>query len=186
MRTTIMITTLRRSLTVLWFGSLAIVVLLSLATNVGPKVGLEVYAVRGGSMAPTIPVGAAIVALRTDPEMIRVGDVVTVRADNGVVFTHRVVEVDDSEADTWLRTKGDANQSADGAPVPLDAVIGVVPGSIPVVGYLIAMLTTLAGTLSVVAYLIALLFAISFLEEESVDAPDPVRRFTGTQDAVQA
>ena len=93
------ITLLRRLLGVLWLASLATVVLLALVANLGPRLGLEVFAIRGGSMAPTIPLGAAVIAVRTptglDPGRRHRRPI---RADNGVVFTHRVVEVDDSEA----------------------------------------------------------------------------------------
>lgn len=163
---------LRRTLGLLWLTSLATVVLLALATNLGPTFGLEVFAIRGGSMATTIPVGAAIITVRTDPEAVRVGDIVTIRADNGVVFTHRVVDIDASEADHWLRTKGDANATADAAPVPMTSVIGVVAATIPLVGYLIAMMAEPAGLVSFLAYLVALLLAIWELEaaERTADA----------------
>ena len=117
--TSVAIPIVRRLLGVLWIASLATVVLLALVANLGPRFGLEVFAIRGGSMAPAIPLGAAVFAVDAEPGSIRAGDIVTIRADNGVVFTHRVVEVDDSEADVWLHTKGDANTTADAAPVPL-------------------------------------------------------------------
>jgi signal peptidase len=159
------ITTVRRLLGVVWLASLAVVVLMALATNLGPRFGLEVFAIRGGSMTPTIPLGAAVIAVRTPPDAIRVGDIVTIRADNGVVYTHRVVEVDASETDHWLRTRGDANETADAAPVPVGSVIGVVDQTIPLAGYLIVMLGTPAGIVSVLAAAVALLLAIWELEE---------------------
>ncbi len=170
------ITILRRTLGAVWLASLALVVLMALATNLGPNVGLEVFAVRGGSMVPAIPVGAAIVAIRTAPEDIQVGDIVTIRADNGVVFTHRVVEIDASEADVWLRTKGDANTTPDAGPIPMTSIVGVVAITVPVAGYLIAMLTTVAGLLSVLAYALALLLAIWLLEESEVKTEQRRRR----------
>jgi len=175
------ITTLRRGLGAVWLASLALVVLLALATNLGPHVGLEVFAVRGGSMVPAIPVGAAIVAVRTAPEEIQVGDIVTIRAENGVVFTHRVVEIDASEADVWLRTKGDANSTPDAAPIPVTSVVGVVAVTVPAAGYLIAMLTTVTGLLSVFAYALALLLAI-WLLEETEETSDQRRRQAGPAD----
>lgn len=179
------ITPVRRIVGTLWFVSIATVVLLALAANVGPRLGLEVFAIRGGSMTPTIPVGAAVIAVRTAPEDIRVGDVVTIRADNGVVFTHRVVEVDASEADVWLHTKGDANTTADAAPVPVTSVIGTVPISVPLAGFLIAMMTSPAGVVSFLAYAVALLFAIWWLEEAESTAADE-RRLAGRSDVARA
>lgn len=179
------ITTLRRILGALWLASLALVVIMALATNLGPHVGLQVFAVRGGSMVPAIPVGAAIVAIRTAPEQIHVGDIVTIRADNGVVFTHRVVEIDASEADVWLRTKGDANETPDASPVPMTSIVGVVAITVPAAGYLIAMLTTVSGLLSVFAYALALLLAIWLLEESEVTSEDR-RRQSGPADVAHA
>ena len=159
------ITILRRLLGALWVASLTVVVLLALATNLGPTFGFEVFAIRGGSMEPAIPLGSAVIAVRSAPDAIQVGDTVTIRADNGIIYTHRVVEVDASEADVWLRTKGDANTTADAAPVPVSAVIGVVEETIPFAGYLIVMLATPAGILSILAYAGALLLAIWELED---------------------
>lgn len=179
------ITILRRGLAALWLLSLLTVVLLALATNLGPRVGVELFAIRGGSMAPAIPLGAAVVAVRTAPDDIRLGDVVTVRADNGVVFTHRVVEVDDSESDVWLHTKGDANATPDPAPVPPASVVGVVNITIPLAGYVMAMLATPAGNVSFLAYAVALLLTIWELEEAEV-ATHKARRLPGTGDVARA
>jgi signal peptidase len=172
------ITLARRTLGALWLLSLAVIVLLALATNLGPKVGFELFAIRGGSMAPAIPLGAAIVAVRTAPDAIQVGDTVTIRADNGVIYTHRVVDIQERPANRWLRTKGDANATADAAPVPATSVVGVVRWTVPLVGYLMAMLTTPAGLLSVVAYAVALLAAVWELEEveASVQSERQLRR----------
>ena len=153
-----------RLLGIVWVASLAIVVLLALVANLGPRFGFEVFAIRGGSMTPTIPVGGAVVAVAAEPGSIQAGDIVTIRADNGVVYTHRVIEVDDSEVDVWLHTKGDANTTPDAAPVPVAAVIGKVTAIVPLAGYLIALLTTPAGIVSFLAYSVALLLVIGELE----------------------
>jgi signal peptidase I len=176
---------LRRTLGALWLASLAVVVLLALTTNLGPRFGLEVFAIRGGSMTPAIPLGAAVVAVRTAPDAVRDGDIVTIRADNGVVYTHRVVEVDASEPDVWLRTKGDANSTADAAPVPVTSVVGVVGMTVPLAGYLIVMLATPAGILSFLAYAGALLLAIWELEEAE-EAAERHRRLVRSLDVVRA
>jgi signal peptidase len=179
------IVAVRRLLATVWLVSLGTIVLLALATNLGPKVGFEVFAIRGGSMTPTIPVGAAVVAMHLDPGSIEVGDVITIRADNGVVFTHRVVEIDDSEADHWLRTKGDANTTADAAPIPEGSVVGKVVVTLPLVGYLIAMMASPAGMLSFLAFVAALMIAIWGLEEAEGAATDH-RRLAGRSDVARA
>ena len=179
------ITIARRALGALWLLSLAVIVLLALATNLGPKVGFEVFAIRGGSMAPAIPLGAAVVAVRTDPAAIKVGDTITIRADNGVIYTHRVVDVQVRPENRLLRTKGDANAHADAAPVPATSVVGVVRMTVPLVGYLMAMLTTPAGLLSVVAYAVALLAAVWELEEVEASVQSE-RRMRRTPDVAHA
>ena len=179
------ITIARRALGALWLLSLAAIVLLALAANLGPKVGFEVFAIRGGSMSPTIPLGAAIVVVRTDPTAIQVGDTVTIRADNGVVYTHRVVDIRVRPEYRWLKTKGDANAHADAAPVPESSVVGVVRMTVPLAGYLMAMLTTPAGILSVVAYAVALLAAVWELEEVEASVQSE-RRMHRTPDVARA
>ena len=179
------ISILRRLLGALWFGSIAAVVCLAVATNVGPKLGFEVFAIRGGSMAPAIPLGAAIVAAHTATDDIVVGDVVTIRAQNGVIYTHRVVEIDASETEHWLRTKGDANTTADGAPVPASSVVGVVDVAIPLLGFLIGLLSTPVGIVSFLAYAVALLGAIWELEEAE-DATATDRRPARSPDVARA
>lgn len=185
MGTSTAITILRRALAALWMTSLAVVVLLALATNLGPNVGLEVFAIRGGSMRPAVPLGAAVITARTAPDAIQVGDIVTIRADNGVVYTHRVTEVDASEADVWLHTKGDANTTADAAPVPVTSVVGIVRLSIPLLGYLIVLLATPAGIVSILAYASALLLAIWELEEAE-SATESKRRTVRSPDVARA
>ncbi len=178
------ITILRRMLAALWFVSIAAIVCLALVSNLGPRFGLQVFAIRGGSMTPAIPLGAAVVAVPTATNDIRVGDTVTIRAENGVIYTHRVVEIDASEPEVWLHTKGDANSTADAEPVPVTSVVGRVDVSIPGLGYLIVMLGTPAGLMSFLAYTVALLLAIWELEEaegaaethrRSVRSPDVAR-----------
>jgi signal peptidase I len=176
---------MRRLLGALWFVSIAAVVCLAVATNVGPRVGLQVFAIRGGSMAPTIPLGAAVIAGHTATDDIEVGDIVTIRADNGVVYTHRVVDIDASESVHWLRTKGDANTTADAAPVPATSVLGVVDVWVPLVGFLIGMLATPVGVVSFLAFAVALLGLIWELEEAE-DATATIRRPIRSPDVARA
>ncbi len=74
-----------------------------------------------GSMRPGIPAGSLVLLDRTPVEELKPGDVVTFEAplaDKRVV-THRLVEVRRDASGTSIRTKGDANESAD----PWTAVI---------------------------------------------------------------
>lgn len=80
--------------------------------------GFMMFRVVTGSMEPTIPVGALMVAKRVDIDSIRLSDIVCFRTQEpqiwGKIITHRVVEIfDTTGAARLLRTKGDANTVAD-------------------------------------------------------------------------
>jgi signal peptidase len=123
-------------------------------------------------MAPAIPLGALVAVAPTDPSSIEIGDVVTIRADNGAVITHRVVEIDDSESVVWLRLKGDANDSIDAAPVPFRMVVGTVTAIVPFAGYLVGALTLPSGVAAVVAWFVALSLAMWLLDASTDDRRD--------------
>jgi signal peptidase len=161
----------RRILALLWYASLTLVVGLVVATHAGRAAGFETFAIRGASMAPALPLGSLVVVTPVDPGRIAVGDVVTFQADNGVVVTHRVVEVDASEADAWLRLKGDANESPDPVPVPVRSVVGTVAVVLPLAGYLVGMLTMPIGMVSVIAWFLAIALAGTLLDERATRQP---------------
>ncbi len=96
--------------------------------------GFSPYAVLSGSMEPTYHVGALIYVKKVSPETIKIGDPITfVLNDDLVVATHRVVQVDSDKRRFF--TKGDANDSADGAPVLFENLIGKPVFTIPYLGY---------------------------------------------------
>ena len=151
-------------LRVVLVGAVALFVLATAATRLAPTIGREVFVVRGASMAPAIPLGAAIVTVRTPAERIVVGDVVTFRGTNGVVVTHRVLEVIVHEDEHLFRTQGDANPTPDAFLVPEGAVVGVVDVSLPLAGFLMAMMAQPSGMLSLATGLVACYFALSIVE----------------------
>ena len=84
--------------------------------SLGPLTGAyRLATVLSGSMGPGMPVGSAAVLVPVDPAALRVGDVITFHAptDERPVVTHRVVEIVEPGPHPVLRTKGDANASAD-------------------------------------------------------------------------
>ena len=106
-------------------------------------------------------------------EDIRLGDVVTVRADNGVLVTHRVVRMADLPAGLHLELKGDANETPDPVLVDASRVVGRVDYVVPGAGYLLSMLTTWTGVLAVVALFAAALIGLSLLEDFATDVAGP-------------
>ena len=103
-------------------------------------VGLTPYVVLSGSMEPTYMTGGMIYVKTTTPEQIEVGDPITfVMNDNLVIATHRVVDI--NEAERFFTTKGDANDSADGAPVRFENLVGKPILHLPYLGYISNFLT---------------------------------------------
>lgn len=121
--------------------------------------GWQMFSVDSGSMAPRYPVDTLVVVQKIDPENIKVGDVITyVLNSNGVLVTHRVVEID--SAGRTFTTKGDANNTED-APVLWDNVVGKVFLGFPKIGKPFRYLTD-ADNRPIVITLIAALFIASF------------------------
>lgn len=97
-------------------------------------VGYQVFNVVSGSMEPTYHVGDLLYVKTVDPDSVRVGDPITfVLNENLVVATHRVISIDAENRRFY--TKGDANETADAAPVHFNNLIGVPQFSIPKLGY---------------------------------------------------
>ena len=129
---------------------------LSLVTNLAPLAGREVFTIIGGSMEPAIPLGSMVVVTRSDPMTIEAGDVVTIRADNGIVVTHRVIQVLDLPEGRVFELKGDANEAPDGSHVPARAIVGVADIHVPFAGYARRFLSTPTGLVAAFAALGAL------------------------------
>ena len=157
-----------RVLSALWLVALAAVVGLAVWSHLTTLV-----VVAGGSMEPAIPTGSLIQPRPVDPEEISVGDVVIVRADNGVLVTHRVVRTADLPAGRHLELRGDANDSPDPVLVSADRVVGRVDYVVPAAGYVLTMLTTWTGILAVIALFAAALIGLSLLEDLAAPRAGP-------------
>ena len=132
-----------------------------------PLTGATTLIVAGGSMEPAIPVGSAAIALPVMAADIRRGDVVSVRVDDGsAIVTHRVVRLIERDGARWLETKGDANAEADAAIVPASAVVGRVAMSLPVLGYLLWLLSIPVGIAFVIGLSTTLFVAARLVEAE--------------------
>lgn len=60
-------------------------------TQLVPRTGRSVLVIHGSSMAPANPLGAVVVTEPVDPAAVRAGDVVTIRTDSGLIYTHRAI-----------------------------------------------------------------------------------------------
>lgn len=93
------------------------------------------------SMEPNILVGDIVIIKKTDPDNIKVNDVIEYQVENyGVI--HRVVEIKD---DGSFITKGDNNNTIDMFAVTHDQVKGIVKARIPYLGYPTLFVNNLRG-----------------------------------------
>jgi signal peptidase len=142
---------------------------LVLAVNISPRLGHDFVVIRGSSMEPAIHLGAATEVSQVQPADLRPGDIVTMKEADGVVVSHRITRILQQPNGTFVETKGDANTAVDPVLTPVSDVTGRVDFSIPVLGYLIYLLTLPIGVLSVLGLALTLLFAIWLLEDFEQD-----------------
>lgn len=98
--------------------------------------GLSVIVFRTGSMAPTLPQGAAAVSTPVSAEELRIGDVITVqRSGEALPVTHRIISIDPVAGEPDQRSvvlQGDDNATPDQQPYVVsetDRVLFGVPGA---------------------------------------------------------
>lgn len=155
-----------------------IVVILALLLAGARVVGLQVYTVLSGSMEPAYQVGSLIYVKSVDYRELERGDVITFMMDENTVATHRIVEVvPDEEDETVLRyrTKGDANEDADGALVHYKNVIGTPVFTIPFLGYVANYIQNPPGTYLAIsggAILLMLVFLPDLFESDKKKKED--------------
>lgn len=109
--------------------------------NASTVFGYSSAVVLTGSMSGTIEPDDLIITHKQSD--YRVGDIVMYQTD-GTPVTHRIV----SESDKGYRTKGDANNTDDGADIPKEDVVGKVVLVIPKIGAAIRLARTSIGMLS--------------------------------------
>jgi signal peptidase len=144
--------------------------------KVVPLTGRQTIIVGGGSMAPAIALGSAIIVEPVAASDLKVGDVVSLRAgDEHALFTHRITEIHPESDGIWIQTKGDANATPDPTRVPASAVEGRVQLAIPYAGFLIALLSIPTGVLFLVGLAATLLAAVWLLESLELDKADRAR-----------
>lgn len=154
----------RRAVGLIEIALFVVLVGFSLFTHIAPLTGRELFIVGGGSMEPSIPIGSLVIATPTDAMTVAAGDVVTIRADNGVIVTHRITRVVDLPEGRFFEMKGDANESPDGGLVPARAIVGAADQYVPYAGYAQAFLSTVPGVIAALAVLGVLLLTYLLFE----------------------
>jgi len=102
-------------------ASFGVIVLGLVALFIGPRLyPFQGFYVRSGSMSPTIPVGALVIAVPASADTLRAGDVIVFQRPDrpGTKVVHRIHAVEETPSGPVFITKGDANGSPDGWQVP--------------------------------------------------------------------
>jgi signal peptidase I len=166
---------LRRFLDLLLIGLVVIVLVGILLAKLVPLTGRQTIIVGGSSMEPAIGLGAAIVIRPVPAEALAVGDVVTLHAgEKSAIYTHRIIEVVDRPDGRWIRTQGDANAHPDPTLIHSSAIVGRTELAIPLVGYLLALLSIPTGVLFLVGLAATLLASAWLLESLELERATPV------------
>ena len=121
-------------------AALLVVAVLLVVAAVSPTLfGYRPLVVTSGSMEPALKVGDAIVLKRTDPEDLKVDDIVTYKPPGAEdrLITHRVVSVNETNGQFLFETKGDANPKVDSWTVDSDGVVGTMVYRVPLAGYIL-------------------------------------------------
>lgn len=124
--------------------------------NIG---GFMMFRVVTGSMEPTIPTGALLIAREVDIETIQLNDIVCFRTQVseiwGKIVTHRVVDVMKESGSILLETKGDANLVSDIFFVDSSNLIGKVvwyTGKGSILSGILALFTNKIGFLGCIVF----------------------------------
>lgn len=170
--------------------ALILVVLFAAAlARLAPLTDRQAIAASSGSMEPAIHRGAAMIVAPVDPAALSVGDVVSMQAAGGnAVVTHRIVAIVDQPDGRFVQTKADVTPDPDPALVPASAIIGRVEFSIPLIGFVLALLSVPAGVilvLSLAATLLAIAGLLDHLDPRPGRrrrSPDPAASAAGSSD----
>jgi signal peptidase I len=161
--------------------SLTAVVCLALAavTFLPPALGLEHYAIVGGSMDGTIDRGSVVFDEEVPVAALQRGDVITYTPPSDAMtterITHRIVSIHSVREAKIFRTRGDANQSPDPWTFTLDQPRQArVVGHVPYLGYVLAALEIRPLRMALIG-IPALLIAISVLAGMVGDAREERR-----------
>ena len=138
--------------------------------------GFRTYLVATGSMEPEYSIGDMIIIKETPKEQIKVGDVINYISENKAdTITHRVIEVEEKQGQTYYKTKGDNNNSEDPEPINYNQVQGVLVFKISKLGKVITKLLTGTG-ITILSAFIVLSYLKDKNKEEKIIARENARK----------
>ena len=130
-------------------------VLVGLAVVPG-VIGFPPVVVLSGSMVPTLDVGDVAITRAAVPAELKVGDVITFRANSGYI-PHRITAIEETPDGRLFKTKGDANATPDTERIRDSAVVAKLSYRIPRIGFLMNFADTGMGMGLLIAGPVALL-----------------------------
>lgn len=98
--------------------------------------GYSAMSILSGSMSPMLEPGDMIVINKTQPEDIKVGEVITYRVGGNTFVTHRVIEILTTGNQISFQTQGDANNTSDQTLITPESMVGAFVLRIPKGGYI--------------------------------------------------
>ena len=164
---------------------LVVAVLAAIAIAKLPELaGSQTLLVAGGSLEPALGVGSAVVVEPVAPGDVVVGDIVSLRVRPAdTLFTHRVIRIVERDGEPWFETKGDANPTPDPSLVPPGWIVGRVATTIPMIGYLLALLSIPTGAFFILglgATLLVLAWLLESIEWRGAADAHRASRRTGS------
>lgn len=112
---------------------------------------------------------------------VKVGDIVTFEAENGITVVHRVVEIFKDENETFYKTQGDANDAVDPFRLTKNDLKEKFFFSIPKIGLFLAFVKSKYGVLFLL-FVVLVLFASAYFDISEKEKNDPL--FYAREDAI--
>lgn len=167
-----------------WLGVVAAcVALMAILGCVGARLfGYSPYVMYGGSMGSAVPLGSIAFIEDVPAESLEVGDVIVFQppssGEAGEPLMHRIVSIEEVDGQRVVRTKGDANGSADPWDLRLSGEGGRLVFAVPYVGHLLWFLQT---RIAWVALILPLAAYLGYVALRRIWAPSGRREVATTQ-----
>ncbi len=157
----------KRSLKIISSVMVGVVVMLAVLLVGVRAVGLQPYTILSPSMKDVYPTGSLIYVKKADPSTLEQGDIITFRISDDMTATHRIIELVPDENNSSVirfRTKGDNNESPDGALVEYADVLGKPVFCIRGLGFLAQYIQSPTGSIVAIAIGIASIIFVSIVD----------------------
>jgi signal peptidase len=125
----------------------------------------KAYAVRTGSMSPTIPPKSAVIVRKGQ---YRIGEVITFKAEDTLI-THRLVAIHE---DGTTDTKGDANRTIDPWHARTTDIVGGVVAAPRMVGYWLVFFRNPVNIVALVLFVLMCYQVYDLVTEDDPTTPN--------------